>query len=102
MLEMENQDVLVTFCTAICSIFWCADVVLFFSSSGNQPPYFLSDVLPAGGVLSMGVVANARTNEARAAANDAAPVAPNVLNDVLAAGGSLSMGVVENTKINEA
>ena len=43
----------------------------------------------------MGVVANERINEARTAANYAAPVAPNVLNDVRAAGGSSYMGVVE-------
>ena len=59
-------------------------------------------MLPAGGGLSMVVVANERTNEARAVVNAPVPVAPNVLNDVLAAGGSLSMRVVENTKMNEA
>ena len=41
-------------------------------------------------------------NEARASANAAAPVAPNVLNDALPAGNGLSIGVVENTKMNEA
>ena len=67
-----------------------------FSTSGTQTPYALSDTLPAGGGLSMGVVANTRMNEARASANAAAPVAPNVLNDALPAGNGLSIGVVEN------
>ena len=74
----------------------------YVSTSGTQPHYVLNYVLPAGGSLSMGVVPNSKMNLARAAANAAAPVGPDVLNDALAAGGSLSMGVVENAKTNEA
>ena len=50
----------------------------------------------------MVVVANAKINETRAAANSAAPVVPNVINDTLPDGNVLSIGVVENTKMNEA
>ena len=70
--------------------------------TGTQTSYVISDALPAGDSLSMGAVENTKMNEARAAENSAAPVAPNVLNYVLAAGGSLSMGVLSNDKINEA
>ena len=65
-----------------------------FLTSGTQPPYFLNDALRAGVGLSMGAVENSKINEARAAANAAAPVAPNVLNDALADDGILSIGVV--------
>ena len=41
-------------------------------------------------------------NEAQAAENSAALVAPNVINYDLPDGGGLSIEVVENNKINEA
>ena len=61
------------------------------STSRTKPSYVLNDALPVGDGFFMGVVANAKMNEARAAANDAAPLAPNFLNYALAYGGSLSM-----------
>ena len=101
-LKWRNQDVFTTFCTKISSVFWCNYVVILMSStSGTQITYVLNDALPAGGCLSMGFMENTRMNEARAAADAAAPVVPNVLNDVLPAGSGLSMGVVTNAKINE-
>ena len=103
MIEMVKSICSCNFCTAICSVFWCADVVLFmYSTSGNQSSYILNGAFSADGGLSMGAVANERMDEARAAADDAAPVVPNVLDDALPAGGSLSMGVVVNSKMNEA
>ena len=41
-------------------------------------------------------------NEAQAASDTAAPLAPNVPNDPLPSGSALSMGVVVNKRINEA
>ena len=61
------------------------------STSGTQSLNVLNDAFPDGGSLSMGAVANERTNKARASADSDAPVAPNVLNDALADGGMLSM-----------
>ena len=61
------------------------------STSRTKPSYVLNDSLPVGGGFFMGVVANSKMNEAQAAANDAAPVAPNFLNFALADGDSLSM-----------
>ena len=72
------------------------------STSGTQLPDVLNDALPSGGGLSVGIVVNARMNEAQADADFAAPVEPNILNDALPAGSGLSMGVLENAKINEA
>ena len=70
--------------TAICSVFWCAGVFLFISStSGTQSPNALNYDLPSGGGLSIGVVSILRMNEARATAYSGAPVAPNVLNYAL-------------------
>ena len=61
----------------------------------------LNDALPAGGVLSMGLVENAIMNKTQAASDAAASVVSNVINDSLPACGGLSMGVVENDKMNE-
>ena len=49
----------------------------------------------------MGVVANARINEARSATDAAASVVPNVPNYALPSGDFLFIGVVENLKMNE-
>ena len=101
-LKWKNQDVIANYCTAICSVFLCARVVLFMSStSGNQSPNILNGAIPVGGVLSMGVVENARMNKAQAPANAAAPVATNVINNTLPDGVGLSMGVVSNVKMNK-
>ena len=101
-LKWRNQDVLANFCTDICSVFWCADVVLFMTStSGTKLPNVLNYALHAGGVLSTGVVKNKIMNEVRAAEDFAAPVASTVLNDTLPAGDGLPTGVVENVKMRE-
>ena len=65
---------------------------------------FHDGVLPSGGCLSMGVVENYKTNEARSDEDYVvvAPVSPNFLNYALPSSVSLSMGFVENTKMNEA
>ena len=102
-LKWKNQDVLATFCTAIFSVFWCADVVLLMSStSGTQSTNVINDALPSVGCLSTGVVENTTPKNTRAAADDVETVVPNFLNDALPDGGSLSMGVVAYAKINEA
>ena len=64
------------------------------STSGTQSLNVLNDAFPDGGSLSMGVVANERTNKSQASADSDAPVAPNVLNDAFPAGSGLSLGVV--------
>ena len=53
------------------------------STSGTQSTNVLNDALPADGCLSMVVVENSKMNEAQAAADAVAPVAPNVFNDTL-------------------
>ena len=64
--KWQNQAVLVTFGTEVFSIFWCTDLVIFVSStSGNQSPNVPNDALPDGSGLSMGVLVNARMNEAQ-------------------------------------
>ena len=72
------------------------------STSGTQSSNVLNDAFPAGGGLSMEVVANSRMNEARAATGAAAPVIPNVLNDSFPVVSGLSMRVVKNEIMNEA
>ena len=72
------------------------------SNSGTQHPNVLNYALRVGRDLSVGVVVNARTNEARYAADANSPVVPNVLNGALPADGSLSMVVVPNSHTNEA
>ena len=103
MLKMEKSRCSRNFLHSNLLCIFCADVFLFmYSTSGTQSPYVLNDVLPDGGGLSMVVVANARMNEARAAADAAAPMVPNFINDALPSGGSVSMGFAEIAKMNEA
>ena len=50
-----------------------------YSTSGTQSPNFLNHALTSGGGLSMGVVEDAKINEAQDTSDAATPVAPNVL-----------------------